>query len=134
MTPTPNAYPLLKLWQELRKRLLLWLTCLVLFSLALLPYANALFNLFARPLLNILHTNQPLIAIGILSGFWVPIERRNSRGPSRNHDRGMARRRAGRQCRARPRMHGGARLRAAGRPGRHCVPGSGGLEAGATAR
>lgn len=74
MTTTAEDSPLLKLWQELRKRLLLWLTCLLIFALVLLPYAPTLFNIFARPLVSVLDNTRPLIAIGILSGFWVPIE------------------------------------------------------------
>jgi len=74
MNQTAETAALINLWQELRKRLLLWLACLVLFSLSLLPFANILFNIFAKPLQSILHSAQPLIAIGIVSGFWVPIE------------------------------------------------------------
>ena len=74
MNQTAETAAIINLWQELRKRLLLWLGCLVFFSLSLLPFANTLFNVFAKPLQTILHTTQPLIAIGIISGFWVPIE------------------------------------------------------------
>src|SRR3990167_6940411 len=62
------------LWQELRKRLILWLVSLIIFSLCLLPFTNSIFNFFAHPLLKILGNKQPIIATGILSGFWVPIE------------------------------------------------------------
>jgi sec-independent protein translocase protein TatC len=62
------------LWQELRWRLLIWLIALVIFSVALLPLASHLFNIFANPLLRILNPTQSLIATGIISGFWIPIE------------------------------------------------------------
>ncbi|MCD6048143.1 MAG: twin-arginine protein translocation system subunit TatC [Gammaproteobacteria bacterium] len=62
------------LWQELRQRLLLWLLVLIIFSVALLPLASHLFTVFARPLLHTLNPSQPLIATGIISGFWIPIE------------------------------------------------------------
>jgi sec-independent protein translocase protein TatC len=65
---------LMELWQELRKRLILWLVILTIFSLCLLPFANGIFNFFAHPLLKILDNKQPIIATGILSGFWIPIE------------------------------------------------------------
>lgn len=74
MKQTAETSVIISLWQELRKRLLFWLGCLVFFSVSLLPFANTLFNIFAKPVQTVLHTNQPLIAIGMLTGFWVPIE------------------------------------------------------------
>ncbi len=62
------------LWQELRKRVFIWLSCLASFAVFLLPFANSLFIFFAHPLLHTLNNSQHLIATGILSGFWIPIE------------------------------------------------------------
>lgn len=61
-------------WQELRKRLLIWVSSLAALSILLLPFSNSLFNVFAKPLLQALNTSENVIATGILSGFWIPIE------------------------------------------------------------
>lgn len=61
-------------WQELRQRLIFWLASLVILTFAFLPFANQLFTLFTKPLVKILPTQSHLIAVNIISGFWIPIE------------------------------------------------------------
>jgi len=64
----------LLLFKELRQRLLLWLLFFAMTCVLFLSFANRLFIFFAQPLTHALSGTQHMIATGILSGFWIPIE------------------------------------------------------------
>jgi len=59
---------------ELRSRVLRALIGLALVLLALLPFANRLYQLFAQPLLNALPDGAHLIAVEVASPFFAPLK------------------------------------------------------------
>jgi sec-independent protein translocase protein TatC len=59
---------------ELRNRLLRIVAAVVLVLLALLPFANKLYTLLAAPLLKHLPQGSSMIAIDVISPFFIPVK------------------------------------------------------------
>lgn len=59
---------------EVRRALLRSLALYLLWVALLFPFARPLYTVFAGPLLRELPSHSQLIALNLLSGFWVPIE------------------------------------------------------------
>ena len=59
---------------ELRKRLLYSLLGLILIALILLPFCNDIYQIIATPILQYLPKGSQLIAIDVISPFFVPVK------------------------------------------------------------
>ncbi len=75
MNNTSSPFPSwIALWNELRQRIIYWLSFFIIIFIISLPISNHIFELFAKPLLKNLPIEQPIIATAITTAFWVPIE------------------------------------------------------------
>ena len=75
---------------ELRDRLLRAVAAIVIVFICLMPWAGDIYDLLARPLMIALPEGTKMIATGVVTPFFVPVNCRRSRNRSSSVTRGSS--------------------------------------------